>query len=164
MIRIAGYTFDEKLHIAQRHLLPKQVKAHGIRPEDIKMDDDILMKIATGYTREAGVRNLEREIGAVCRAMAVEYADSKEKGEEFHGDVSIEKLEKILGPQRFDDEVAERASIPGVVTGLAWTASGSGGLLFIEATQMAGKGVLHLTGIFFLAVGNPAYFSQHILS
>ncbi|KNC98542.1 ATP-dependent protease La [Spizellomyces punctatus DAOM BR117] len=148
VIRIPGYTFDEKLHIAKRHLLPKQIKAHGIEPDEIRIEENVLMKIATGYTREAGVRNLEREIGAVCRAMAVEYADAKEKTtpDAFNGNVTPEKLEKILGPERFDDEVAERASIPGVVTGLAWTASGSGGLLFIEATQMAGKGVLHLTG------------------
>ncbi|KAJ3169640.1 hypothetical protein HDU88_000831 [Geranomyces variabilis] len=151
VIRIPGYTFDEKLHIAERHLLPKQIKGHGLDPKHMQIDESVLLKIATGYTREAGVRNLEREIGAVCRAVAVEYADSKEgtagaDAVPFDGQVTAEKLEKILGPERYDDEVAERTSIPGVVTGLAWTASGAGGLLFIEATQMAGHGVLHLTG------------------
>ncbi|KAI8921049.1 Lon protease C-terminal proteolytic domain-containing protein [Powellomyces hirtus] len=146
VIRIPGYTFDEKLHIAERHLLPKQIKGHGLSPEEIQIDENVLLKIATGYTREAGVRNLEREVGALCRAMAVEYADAKEKNERFDGRVTVERLEKILGPERYDDEVAERTSIPGVVTGLAWTASGAGGLLFIEATQMAGRGVLLLTG------------------
>ncbi|TPX36116.1 hypothetical protein SmJEL517_g01597 [Synchytrium microbalum] len=148
VIRIPGYTFEEKLFIAKRHLLPKQVKMHGLREEDVKMDDKVLMKIATGYTREAGVRNLEREVASVCRAMAVDYADAKEKGNPdlYNPNVSLEKLEKILGPDRFDDEVAERTAVPGVVTGLAWTASGAGGLLFIEATSVPGKGILQLTG------------------
>ncbi|KAJ3093032.1 hypothetical protein HK102_012241 [Quaeritorhiza haematococci] len=148
VIQIPGYTFDEKLHIAKRHLLPKQTKMHGLQVDDVRVDDTILNKIAMGYTREAGVRNLEREIAAVCRSQAVEYADAKEKGvlTAYRADVTADKLTKILGPERFADEVAERASIPGVVTGLAWTASGAGGLLFIEATHMPGKGRLQLTG------------------
>ncbi|KAJ3295152.1 hypothetical protein HK104_002962, partial [Borealophlyctis nickersoniae] len=148
VIQIPGYTFDEKLHIAKRHLLPKQIKSHGLDPAIVSFDDSALNKIATGYTREAGVRNLEREIGALCRSLAVEYADAKEKAQtdDFRGAVDVERVRKVLGPERFDDEVSERTSIPGVITGLAWTASGSGGLLFIEATQMPGNGVLHLTG------------------
>ncbi|KAJ3023829.1 hypothetical protein HKX48_000517 [Thoreauomyces humboldtii] len=147
VIRIPGYTFDEKLHIAERHLLPKQIRGHGLDESSVQIPSDVLLKVATGYTREAGVRSLEREIGAVCRALAVELADSREKpGTIFEPVVDMGRLERILGPERYDDEVAERSNIPGVVTGLAWTASGAGGLLFIEATQMPGHGVLHLTG------------------
>ncbi|KAJ3113412.1 hypothetical protein HDU96_003422 [Phlyctochytrium bullatum] len=148
IIRIPGYTFEEKLHIARKYLLPKQIKAHGLEEKHVVVKDEVLNKIAISYTREAGVRNLEREIAAVCRAVAVEFTDAKEKGaeEEFDGFVTHERLEKILGPDKFDDEVAERTSTPGVVTGLAWTSSGAGGLLFIEATQMPGKGNLVLTG------------------
>jgi ATP-dependent Lon protease len=146
VIRIPGYTFEEKLHIARRYLLPKQIRSHGLTDDEVKIADDVLTKVATGYTREAGVRNLEREIASVCRGLAVEYAASKENGQTYDNVVTLDRLEKILGPDRFDDEVSERTAIPGVVTGLAWTASGSGGLLFIEATQMPGKGNLQLTG------------------
>ncbi|KAJ3190881.1 hypothetical protein HK101_008282 [Irineochytrium annulatum] len=149
VIRIPGYSFEEKLHIAKRYLLPKQISAHGLEPSHLKVPDDVLMKVATGYTREAGVRSLERELASICRAVAVEYADSKEAAQSdsaFDPEVTFERLEKILGNERFDDEVSERSSIPGVVTGLAWTSSGAGGLLFIEATQMPGKGNLVLTG------------------
>ncbi|KAJ3094089.1 hypothetical protein HDU97_008524, partial [Phlyctochytrium planicorne] len=147
IIRIPGYTFEEKLHISRKYLLPKQIQSHGLSPDQVQITDAILKKIATSYTREAGVRNLEREIASVCRAVAVEYTDSKEKGETvFNGTVTLEKLEKVLGADRYEDEVSERTSTPGVVTGLAWTASGAGGLLFIEATQMPGKGNLVLTG------------------
>ncbi|KXS20354.1 ATP-dependent protease La [Gonapodya prolifera JEL478] len=145
IIRLPGYTFDEKLHIARKYLLPKQITAHGLSVEDVKMDDEVIMKIATGYTREAGVRNLEREVAGVVRGLAVEYTEGKEKGSSYEPQVSLEKLAKILGPEMFDDEVAERQQIPGVVTGLAWTAMG-GGLLFIEATEMPGRGQIHLTG------------------
>ncbi|KAI9017192.1 Lon protease C-terminal proteolytic domain-containing protein [Gaertneriomyces semiglobifer] len=147
VIRIPGYTFEEKLHIAERHLLPKQIKAHGLELDNVNLDKDILLKIATGYTREAGVRNLEREIAAVCRALAVEYASAKEEpSRSYDATVTDDKLTRILGPERFDEEISERSPMPGVVTGLAWTASGSGGLLFIEATMMPGTGRLHLTG------------------
>ncbi|KAI9088735.1 ATP-dependent protease La [Phlyctochytrium arcticum] len=155
VIQIPGYTFDEKLHIAKQYLLPKQISAHGMTPSELRMGDDVIMKVATGYTREAGVRNLEREIGAVCRAVAVQYAEARESSSSpkpgstktgFVADVDRNRLVEILGPETFDDEVAERTAIPGVVTGLAYTSSGAGGLLFIEATQMTGNGVLHLTG------------------
>ena len=148
MIRIPGYTFQEKLHIAKRYLLPKQISGHGLPLSQVKVSDDILTHVAVGYTREAGVRNLEREIASVCRSLAVEYANAKENGStaQFDGTVTPDRIEAILGPQRFDDDVAERLSIPGVATGLAWTSSGAGGLLFIEATQMPGKGALVLTG------------------
>ncbi|KAI8917974.1 Lon protease C-terminal proteolytic domain-containing protein [Entophlyctis helioformis] len=148
LINIPGYTFEEKLHIARRYLLPKQISEHGLRAEDVAVPDDVIMKIATGYTREAGVRNLEREIASVCRSLAVEYSHAKERGREalFDGKLSVDKLASILGADRYDDEVSERTSVPGVVTGLAWTATGSGGLLFIEASQTPGKGTLSLTG------------------
>ncbi|KAI8852518.1 Lon protease C-terminal proteolytic domain-containing protein [Chytridium lagenaria] len=122
IIRIPGYTFQEKLHISRKYLLPKQIQAHGLEAHHVEVPDEILNKIAVSYTREAGVRNLEREIASVCRSIA------------------------ILGNDRFDDEVSERTATPGVVTGLAWTSSGAGGLLFIEATSMPGKGNLVLTG------------------
>ncbi|KAJ3326801.1 hypothetical protein HDU76_012635 [Blyttiomyces sp. JEL0837] len=148
VIRIPGYTFDEKMHIAKRYLLPKQINVHGLPNNAVQISDKVLFKVATGYTREAGVRGLEREIAGRCRALAVEYADAKEKNAitQFDGVVTEAKVETVLGQEKFDDEVSERTSIPGVATGLAWTASGSGGLLFIEATQMPGKGNLVLTG------------------
>ncbi|KAI9349446.1 Lon protease C-terminal proteolytic domain-containing protein [Zopfochytrium polystomum] len=148
VIRIPGYTFEEKLHIAKRYLLPKQLSGHGLPASQVEVPDEILSKIAVGYTREAGVRSLEREIGSVCRSLAVEYADAKEKSapETFDGVLTEDRVEKFLGHQKFDDDVSERSAIPGVATGLAWTASGAGGLLFIEATQMPGKGSLVLTG------------------
>ncbi|CAG8581824.1 7713_t:CDS:2 [Paraglomus brasilianum] len=148
LISLSGYTFDEKVNIAQRHLLPKQIKAHGMAPEDVKISNELLFAIATGYTREAGVRNFEREVASICRAKAVEYADARDNGElaAYRAEVSKKDIEEILGVAKYDDEVAERTSLPGVVTGLAWTASGAGGILFIEATQMAGKGNLQLTG------------------
>ncbi|RHZ45245.1 hypothetical protein Glove_682g46 [Diversispora epigaea] len=148
LITVPGYTFDEKIHIAQRHLLPKQIAAHGLSPNDVKISNHVLLKITTGYTREAGVRNFEREIASVCRAKAVEYADAKDKERIhiYHPEVTEDDVESILGVEKFDNEVAECASKPGVVTGLSWTASGSGGILFIEATQMPGKGILQLTG------------------
>ncbi|KAJ3216478.1 hypothetical protein HDU67_009433 [Dinochytrium kinnereticum] len=148
IIRIPGYTFQEKLHISRKYLLPKQIQSHGLEPQHVVVDDIILNKIAVNYTREAGVRSLDREIASLCRAIAVEFTDAREKGSEdsFDGVVTPERLEKILGADRFDDEVSERTNTPGVVTGLAWTSSGAGGLLFIEATQMPGKGNLVLTG------------------
>ncbi|EGF78737.1 hypothetical protein BATDEDRAFT_12969 [Batrachochytrium dendrobatidis JAM81] len=148
VVQISGYTVDEKLSIARQYLLPKQIHAHGLAEDHVKINDTLLLKIATGYTREAGVRHLEREIAAVCRSLAVEYSILKETGREavFNGIMAAEKLESILGVERFDDEVSERTGVPGIVTGLAWTSTGSGGLLFIESTCTPGSGKLHLTG------------------
>lgn len=148
IISVPGYTFEEKLHIAQDHLLPKQVKEHGITEEHIDVPEDTLLKLATSYTREAGVRNLEREIASVARSVAVEVAsyDEEEEGGPFKKvTIDEDKLEEILGPEKFYNETAERTSVPGVATGLAWTAAG-GDLLFIEITKMGGKGSLILTG------------------
>lgn len=166
LIRIPGYTFEEKFHIAERYLVPKQVRvigttqrcrgphplheiqAHGLDPNVVTFHADALMKVAVGYTREAGVRNLEREIASICRSLAVEFANQREDSRvgPVSGSVDVERVSKALGPEKFDDEVAERTNVAGVAVGLAWTSTGAGGLLFIEATQMTGKGVLHLTG------------------
>ncbi|CAG8682953.1 6684_t:CDS:2, partial [Ambispora leptoticha] len=128
LISLPGYTFDEKINIAQRHLLPKQTASHGLGPGHVKINDEVMLKIASGYTREAGVRSLERQIAGVCRSKAVEYADAKDKGEveKYRAEINLEDLERILGVEKYEDEVAERTSKPGVVTGLAWTSSGSG--------------------------------------
>ncbi|KAG0227546.1 hypothetical protein BGW42_002905 [Actinomortierella wolfii] len=155
LITIPGYTFAEKLAIATNHLLPKQIKAHGLNRGDVRISDEALLKVATGYTRESGVRQLEREIGAVVRAKAVEYADAQEKAQKeggsntmsslYNPEVSVADIEEILGQEKFINEVTERMPTPGVVTGMAYNGVG-GGILFVEASQMPGKGQLQLTG------------------
>jgi ATP-dependent Lon protease len=144
ILELPGYTFEEKVHIAQNHLIPKQLREHGLSAEAISLTEKALIKIIMAYTREAGVRNLERRIADVCRAVAVEVASGKvgagSKRTIDEGDVA-----EILGPEKFYNETAERTEIPGVATGLAWTAAG-GDILFIEATKMTGKGSLTLTG------------------
>ncbi|WP_373045124.1 endopeptidase La [Vulgatibacter sp.] len=141
IIELPGYTFDEKEHIARRHLIRKQLKEHGITEEQAEVTDAALAKIITGYTREAGVRNLERRIADVARSVAVEVASGRtEKRLVDENDVP-----DMLGPEKFYNEVAERTEVSGVATGLAWTAAG-GDILFIEATRMPGKGSLTLTG------------------
>jgi ATP-dependent Lon protease len=147
VIKLSGYTINEKLEIARRFLLPKQTLAHGLPPNSVTMTDKVLEQLIVGYTREAGVRTLEREIAALCRKIAVEFADLKVgEAETFTTDVTMERLEQILGTEIFENEVAQRQGIPGVVTGLAYSSSGSGGLLFIEASSCPGKGQLVLTG------------------
>lgn len=147
IIELPGYTFEEKIAIAEQHLIPKQISEHGITKEHIEIPRETILKLATSYTREAGVRNLEREIASVCRAVAVEVASAAKNNaaEPEKAIITPEKLEKILGPEKFYNETAERTAVPGVATGMAWTASG-GDLLFIEATRMGGKGSLILTG------------------
>ncbi|MBM4381537.1 MAG: endopeptidase La, partial [Deltaproteobacteria bacterium] len=141
IIELSGYTFEEKLSIARVHLVTKQLKEHGLAADHIDISDKALMTLLTAYTREAGVRSLERRIADVCRAVAVEFASGKTEKQQ----VTPERVVEILGPERFYSEVAERTEVPGVATGLAWTAVG-GDLLFIEATRMTGKGGLTLTG------------------
>jgi ATP-dependent Lon protease len=141
IIELSGYTFDEKEAIAKIHLIPKQLKEHGLAADHITFEDKALHTIIISYTREAGVRNLERRIADVCRAVAVEFASGKTDKQTITADRAME----ILGPERFYNEVAERTETPGVATGLAWTAAG-GDLLFIECTKMVGKGGLTLTG------------------
>src|SRR5262249_57338894 len=135
----AGYTADEKLEIARRYLLKRQLDANGLKAGQAELADEALRAIIGHYTREAGVRNLEREIGKVLRHAAVRIAEGQ------HGPIRIEEgdLGTILGSAQFENEVAMRVSVPGVATGLAWTPVG-GDILFIEATRLPGGGRLIL--------------------
>ncbi len=142
VIRLSGYTDEEKLQIAKVHLIPKQMEENGITETEVIWTDSGITKIITGYTKEAGLRNLEREIGTICRKIAVEVAEGKEKKSYRITDASIEKF---LGPMKhFAEELLERDQV-GVATGLAWTSVG-GDILFIEAIAVRGKGKLVLTG------------------
>jgi ATP-dependent Lon protease len=141
VIEVPGYTRMEKKMIALEFLCPKQLSAHGLTPERLEFTDAGVEMIVENYTREAGVRGLEREIGSVCRAIAVRLAE----GEDVHVTATPEEIEKILGAQRYSRDMAEEKSAPGVATGLAWTPSG-GDVLFIEATKMPGKGNVLVTG------------------
>ena len=141
VIQLPGYTAQEKLQIARRYLVARQLASAGLTAEQFEIADDALMAIVTDYTREAGVRNLEREIGNVVRNTAVRIAEGKVTAQK----VGVDDLATILGPLRFDAEVAMRAPVPGVATGLAWTPVG-GDILFIEAARMPGSGKLILTG------------------
>jgi ATP-dependent Lon protease len=142
VLEIAGYTEEEKLKIATDHLVDKQVKNHGLTPEYMQFTPDALRQVIRGYTREAGVRNLEREIGALCRKAARRRAE----GDERLVLVTPEIVTEMLGAPRFlDEEMEERTKDPGVAIGLAWTPVG-GEVLFIEASRMAGAGSLTLTG------------------
>jgi len=141
IISLAGYTEEEKLNIARRYLVRRQLEANGVTPEQVEIDDAALTAIIRYYTREAGVRNLEREIGKNIRHAAVEIAD----GSKTHIAITEADVDTVLGGRIFENEVAQRTSVPGVSTGLAWTPVG-GDILFIEATKMAGAGRLILTG------------------
>jgi ATP-dependent Lon protease len=140
-LELPGYSEDQKIMIAKQFLIPKQVAEHGLTSEYIEFKDDALQTIITSYTREAGVRNLEREIAAICRGVAKDVA----RGIKEKVDISSESLHKFLGPVKFFPEVAERTSDPGVATGLAWTPTG-GDIIFVEATKMRGEKGLTLTG------------------
>ncbi len=141
IIELPSYTSDEKLEIARRYLVERQLDANGLEPEQAAVTEEALQAIVTGYTREAGVRNLERLIGAVLRSVAMRIAEGTDQS------VVIEPsdLHGILGPKRVESEIAMRTSVPGVATGLAWTPVG-GDILFVEATRLPGKGQLILTG------------------
>ncbi|HYM60550.1 MAG TPA: endopeptidase La [Thermoanaerobaculia bacterium] len=142
VIRLSGYTDEEKLAIAKQHLIPKQMEENGIKDTPVVWTDSGITKITTGYTKEAGLRNLEREIGTICRKIAVQVAEGKELASYRITDANVEKF---LGPMRhYAEELLERDQV-GVATGLAWTAVG-GDILFIEATAVKGKGKLQLTG------------------
>ncbi len=142
ILEIPGYTRNEKLAIARRHLIPKQIEEHGISKDQLEFADSAVDLVIDHYTREAGVRTLERQVASVIRGVAVKIAE---------GDMTKRKIEtednirEFLGPQRFTSEVAERTEEPGVCTGLAWTSVG-GEILFIEATSMHGSGKMQLTG------------------
>ncbi len=141
IINISGYTLQEKTQIAKEHLMPKQIKENGLDEEQIEITDETIMKIIEEYTRESGVRSLEREIGSVCRGVAAKIA----KGEEGPHKVEEDDLQEFLGKRKYFNEVAERTKVPGVATGLAWTPYG-GDILFIEASVSKGSGKLHITG------------------
>jgi len=141
IISLAGYTASEKFEIAKRYLVRRQLEANGLKPQQVEIDDAAVNAIIQNYTREAGVRNLEREIGRVLRQAAMRIAE----GESGPIAISAGDLATLLGPRPFEDEVAMRTSVPGVATGLAWTPVG-GDILFIEATAAPGGGRLILTG------------------
>jgi len=142
VIELPGYTEEDKLEIAERFLLPRQREQNGVQQIELEIPRETLQALVRSYTREAGVRNLEREIGALCRKIARRVAEGK-----VGGGLRIEPgdLAELLGPVRYETELAERAGLPGVAIGLAWTPAG-GDILFVESTRMPGKGELKLTG------------------
>jgi ATP-dependent Lon protease len=142
VLELSGYTEEQKMHIARKYLLPKQLEANGLKQNELSVDDDVLRHIARDYTREAGVRNLEREIGSLCRKIAKQIAEGKPTP--IH--VSVDQIAEYLGRQRFFQEAAERIDRPGIAIGLTWTPVG-GEIIFIEAASMPGKeNQLILTG------------------
>jgi ATP-dependent Lon protease len=141
IIEMPGYIEDEKLAIAKRYLVKRQLASAGLTEEQCRITDDVLLSIIRDYTREAGVRNLERQIGAICRHAAMRIAE----GNATAVVITVADLHGILGPKRFEPEIAMRTSVPGVATGLAWTPAG-GDILFVEATSIPGRGKLILTG------------------
>ncbi len=147
IISLSGYTENEKIAIAEGYLIPRQLLENGLRPQEIEFTFEGLQTIIRYYTREAGVRNLEREIGAVCRKIVTKIAET---GPQSH-QITAETVKDLLGRQRYfsNEEIAHRTSIPGVATGLAWTPSG-GDVLFIEATRMSGNKGFQITG----SIGN----------
>jgi ATP-dependent Lon protease len=141
IIELAGYTEEEKLQIARRYLLSRQLIANGLTQAQIQISDEALRKVIGDYTREAGVRNLERQIGALLRNAAVSIASGKRSSVS----IDVAEVASILGAPRFENDVALRTSVPGVATGLAWTPAG-GDILFIESSRVKGTGKLTLTG------------------
>ena len=141
ILELTGYTEDEKLNIAKRFLIPRQIKEHGLDNIKIQFRTPAIRRIIREYTREAGLRNLERQIGAICRSIAIKVAE----GEEKSFVVASNRVQEYLGKPRFQLDVAERSSTPGVAIGMAWTPTG-GEILFIEATIMPGEKSLVLTG------------------
>jgi ATP-dependent Lon protease len=141
-IELAGYTQEEKQQIARRYLVPRQIKANGLKPSQIEFANPALAAIIDEYTREAGVRSLERQIGTICRKVARKVAEGNSKGKER---ISAKRARELLGRRRVFAEQRRRTKVPGVATGLAWTPTG-GDVLFIEATSMPGSGSLTITG------------------
>ncbi|KAG2180134.1 hypothetical protein INT43_003922 [Umbelopsis isabellina] len=148
LIKIPGYTFEEKLHISRQHILPKQIKAHGLNLNQIDISDTVLLSLAENYTRESGVRNFERKIASVVRAKCVEWAELREAEDtkSYNGIIEECDLERILGLPPYEKEIAQREAVAGVITGLAYSGSGNGEILLIEASHMPGEGKLQLTG------------------
>jgi ATP-dependent Lon protease len=141
VIELTGYTEEEKLQIAQRYLLKRQLTANGLSAAQVQVTEEALRKVIVDHTREAGVRNLERQVGALLRNAAVAIAS----GLSSNIVIDVAEVEKILGAARFENDVALRTSVPGVATGLAWTPAG-GDILFIESSRVKGTGQLILTG------------------
>jgi len=141
VLQLLGYTLDEKIKIANRHLIPRQRREHGLKSDQISFTMGAVRQIVTGYTREAGLRNLEREIATICRGVAAKIVEGKLKT----ASIKVVNISKFLGPVRFTSEIKARISTPGIAMGLAWTPFG-GELLFIEATAMKGQKGLTLTG------------------
>ena len=148
ILELPGYTAEEKVEIAQRYLVPRQLNDHGLASGNLSFADDAIAGIVRDYTEEAGVRGLEREIAAICRAHARLVAEKIDESDVTPAEaleVTVTDLHRFLGPIKFFSDVAERTGVPGVAVSLAWTATG-GDILFIEATRMKGKGELRLTG------------------
>jgi ATP-dependent Lon protease len=141
IIELTGYTREEKVEIAMKHLVPKQIKEHGLSTKEVKFTKEAVEKIIESYTRESGVRSLERKIGTVVRNIAKSVAME----EEFNREVTTETVRKVLGAEMFDDELYQGNEVAGVVTGLAWTQVG-GEILFVESSLSRGKGVLTISG------------------
>jgi ATP-dependent Lon protease len=141
IIQLPGYTEEEKVEIAKRYLVKRQLEANGLSEEKIAFSDEAIRAIIADYTREAGVRSLERNIGAVLRNAAMKIAEGSSQKIE----VKSEDLRAVLGQRKFENELAQRTSVPGVATGLAWTPVG-GDILFIEASKVPGSGKLIITG------------------
>jgi ATP-dependent Lon protease len=141
VIELTGYTREEKVEIAMKHLVPKQIKEHGLSAKDVKFTKEAIEKIIEGYTRESGVRSLERKVGTVVRNIAKSVAME----EEFEREVTIAAIRKVLGAEMFDDELYQGNEVAGVVTGLAWTQVG-GEILFVESSLNRGKGALTISG------------------
>lgn len=141
IIELSGYAVEEKIEIAKRHLLPKQKEAHGLKDITVKVNDSVLEKVIEDYTRESGVRDLDRQLASVMRNLAKQYA-TKDK---LKPTLTGADVEKILGKPRFSNEIYKTANMPGVAVGLAWTYVG-GDILFIETSLSEGKGELKMTG------------------
>lgn len=142
VLELPGYSEEEKIRIAREHLIPKQLEAHGLQPKHVKFTDEALQSVVADYTRESGLRNLEREIASICRKVARKHAEGKTAAVSVTPELVLESL----GPPKYFREAADRSAQPGVSVGLAWTPSG-GEILFIEATSIPGKGALTLTGL-----------------
>jgi ATP-dependent Lon protease len=141
IIEVSGYTIEEKIEIAKRHLIPKQKKEHGLKSKDVTFDKKTIQFLIEGYTRESGVRSLEKVVGSVVRSIAKAIALE----EEYPKKLTTDFVEKVLGGKRFDKEIYSDNKMAGVVTGLAWTSVG-GEILFIESSLSRGKGKLTLSG------------------
>jgi ATP-dependent Lon protease len=141
VLELPGYIEEDKLEIAKKYLIPRQLEQHGLTKKNLTFEKEAISRIIRDYTREAGLRNLEREIANICRKVATSIARGSAKKRR----IAVRSLHSLLGPTRFFSEVAERTSEPGVATALAWTRAG-GEILFVESSQMPGKGALTLTG------------------